>query len=60
MHNYLLASIAILFYIISEGKNDGNTCFTGDMTGDGIPDVMIYTNPGKLVNMADSTPKRDT
>ena len=34
---------------LPEGKNEGNTCFTGDMTGDGIPDVVIYTNPGKLI-----------
>lgn len=30
---------------LPEGKNFGNTCFTGD----GIPDVVIYTNPGKLI-----------
>jgi len=23
--------------------------FTGDMTGDGIPDIVMYTNPGSLI-----------
>jgi hypothetical protein len=36
--------------------------FTGDMTGDGIPDVVMYTNPGSLIYVyknEDGTKPRD-
>jgi hypothetical protein len=35
--------------VLPEGGNVGRLCFVGDMTGDGIPDIVIYTDPGKLI-----------
>ena len=35
--------------VIPPEENIGKMAFTGDMTGDSIPDIVMYTNPGALI-----------